>query len=234
MMAVSVNMIWMGCWMMPELDQDRIDDAFIADDLLDREGADQEVGPEGNGDQEQPDVAVALGPRCDEIGGGEAEDQGDDGGREGELDRAPEDGDVGVGEGQRVVEYVALEENVEPGVGGERPFDAAVVALDEEGIDEHDQQRADGGEEDDEECGGGERPAVADFAALGGFGDFLGGRHGSVPQDLRGIALEGDADLFADREGGFAATAVLVADDELAAIVERHVIMRVGAEIDDV
>ena len=34
MIAKSVNMIWIGCSIMPEPEQQRVDDAFVADHLL--------------------------------------------------------------------------------------------------------------------------------------------------------------------------------------------------------
>ena len=43
--------------------QNRVDDAFVADNLLHREGADQEIGPERDGDQEEPDVARCVPAR---------------------------------------------------------------------------------------------------------------------------------------------------------------------------
>src|SRR5438128_11392061 len=56
----------------------------------------------------------------------------------------------------------------------------------------------------------------------------------SVFQDAGGVLLELDADFRPGLIGDRARTAVLVTHDEVFAAVELHVIVRVGAEIDDV
>src|SRR3546814_17001452 len=65
-------------------------------------------------------------------------------------------------QGQRVVEYVALEQHRNPGVRRELPFHAAIGGRGQEGIDQHDQKRAGRGQQDDEERRRRQQPAVAD------------------------------------------------------------------------
>src|SRR5688572_29008188 len=56
----------------------------------------------------------------------------------------------------------------------------------------------------------------------------------SVPHHLRGIVVDDDAGLVALRELVGIGAAVLLADDELVAVLQPHMEMSVGAEIDHV
>ncbi len=82
----------------------------------------------------------------DEPGGRKADDEGEERGQQRQLHRAPEDRQMRVGQMQRAVEDVAGEQDAAPGVEREPPFDIAVVARQQERIDQHDQQRPGGGD----------------------------------------------------------------------------------------
>ena len=157
-----------------KFDQRSVQHAFVAKHLLNGKGADQQVGPERNGDQQKPEIALMFLARGDEIGGGKADDQRNNCGDERQFDRPPEDCHMGGGKSQRVIEHVAFKQHVEPGVAGKLPvFHIAVVPLRHDGIQHHHGQRPDGGEEHDQQRRGRQPPAGADVAALRLADDFL-------------------------------------------------------------
>src|SRR4029077_9435511 len=138
-----------------------VDQPFVADGEHDGQGAHQQVGPEGNGDEEDPEDALRGRARLHEIGGGKSQRQADDRGRGGEQDGAQKDDEIVGRESQRPVEYVALKQEGDISLGREDPLYATVIAGLEEGIDDHDQQRQDAEQPNNDEGRGDE--AVARF-----------------------------------------------------------------------
>ena len=154
--------------------------------------------------------------------------------------------------GDGLVEYVLLEEHIEPAIGRELPDDAAIVAGLEERVDQHDQQRARGGEDQDQQRRREQEPApprlflrpefggLLDrrFGRTGGIWSFYGCgiRHGRalIPQNLDRIGADIDTHPGTGRELAGIVTGILHPHNEVVIVAQIDMIMGIGAEIDDV
>ena len=108
-----------------EADEARIDDPVEAEDDLPGEDPQQIAGPEGDGDQDQPEHLVAGDPEGQEIGHGIGEQHHGDGRHQGQDDRFDQqDGIDGIGQGKG---------NAPPIGRPLRGFDQAPVIVEGEG-----------------------------------------------------------------------------------------------------
>ncbi len=67
-----------------------------------------------------------------------------------------------------LVEDIALEQDAEPAFAGQDPADPGIVALFEDRIDRHDDQRTAGRDDQQNQRGRGQKPAIDALAALSG------------------------------------------------------------------
>ncbi len=152
-----------------------VDDAFITDHFHDCESANEQIRPERNSYEKQPKSTGALGAGRDEKSGGEPKNKRQQGGGERQLHRAPEDCQMRIGEGDRVVENILGEQHAIPAVGGKIPNNAAIWPLGQERIDDHDEERSTGGKGDNDQSRSGQQPATANILARGSGRCFNGG-----------------------------------------------------------
>ena len=120
----------------------------------------------------------------DEVGGREADDEAGDCGDCGLADRAAVNRQVGVGEGQALVEEVPLEEELDVGLGRELPNHAAVGAGRQEGVNDDEAERQQHEHEDHEHCWreeqGATLPQACAAARATALGNGKGARHQSA------------------------------------------------------
>ena len=124
-------------------EQQTVDQPVIAQQQQHGVSADQQIGPERDGDQEGQHVAPSRTARGDVIGGGKSQQQRGEGGKSRLQGRSPENRQIGGVERERLVEKVAGEEKLDVVLEIEGPFDAAVIARPQERIDQDDRHWGD-------------------------------------------------------------------------------------------